>query len=171
MPHIQRVWQANLRVYGADKVWRQLQREGVAVARCTVERLMRLLGLRGVVRGKVVRTTVGDAKAACPQDLVSRQFSAQRPNRLWVSDFTYVSTWQGWLYVAFVIDVFSRRIVGWRVSTSMRTDFVLDALEQALYARQPESDGSLVCHSDRGSQPAFNESSQHYLCWPSVAAH
>ena len=146
MPCIERVWQANLRVYGADKVWRQLQREGHTVARCTVERLMRRMGLRGVVRGKVVRTTIGDARAPCPQDLVNRQFSAQRPNQLWVSDFTYVSTWQGWLYVAFVIDVFARRIVGWRVSSSMRTDFVLDALEQALYARQPERDGTLVCH-------------------------
>jgi transposase InsO family protein len=153
MAHIERVWQANLQVYGADKVWRQLQREGVAVARCTVERLMRRLGLRGAVRGnKVQRTTIGDAKAPCPPDLVNRHFSAPRPNALWVSDFTYVWTWQGWLYVAFVIDVFSRRIVGWQVSTSMRTDFVLDALEQALYARRPAQDGSLVCHSDRGSQ-------------------
>jgi len=128
-----------------------LAREGKVVARCTVERLMRRMGLRGVVRGKVVRTTISDAKAACPLDLVNRQFRAERPNQLWVSDFTYVSTWQGWLYVAFVIDVFARRIVGWRVSSSMRTDFVLDALEQALHARQPELDGSLVCHSDRGS--------------------
>ncbi len=152
VPHIERVWQANLQVYGADKVWRQLQREGVLVARCTVERLMRRLGLRGVIRGKVVRTTIGDAKAACPLHRVNRQFSAQRPNQLWVSDFTYVSTWQGWLYVAFVIDVFARRIVGWRVSSSMRTDFVLDALEQALYDRQPERDSSLIHHSDRGSQ-------------------
>ena len=152
MPQIQRVWQANMQVYGADKVWRQLRREGTAVARCTVERLMRQLGLRGVMRGKVVRTTTSDSKAQCPLDRVNRQFKADRPNQLWVSDFTYVSTWQGWLYVAFVIDVFARRIVGWRVSSSMRTDFVLDALEQALYARQPERDGSLVCHSDRGSQ-------------------
>ncbi|QTD43616.1 IS3 family transposase [Ottowia testudinis] len=152
VPEIQRVWQANMQVYGADKVWRQLTREGVTVARCTVERLMRRLGLRGVMRGKVVRTTIGDARAPCPLDRVNRQFRAERPNQLWVSDFTYVSTWQGWLYVAFVIDVFARRIVGWRVSSSMRTDFVLDALEQALYARQPERDGSLVCHSDRGSQ-------------------
>jgi putative transposase len=151
-PQIQRVWQANMQVYGADKVWKQLAREGTAVARCTVERLMRRLGLRGVMRGKVVRTTVSDSKAPCPLDRVNRQFRAERPNQLWVSDFTYVSTWQGWLYVAFVIDVFARRIVGWRVSSSMRTDFVLDALEQALYARQPERDGSLVCHSDRGSQ-------------------
>ena len=150
MPHIQRLWHANLQVYGADKVWKQMNREGVSVARCTVERLMRRLGLRGVRRGKVVRTTVGDSKAICPLDRVKRHFSAERPNQLWVSDFTYVSTWQGWLYVAFVIDVFARRIVGWRVSSSMRTDFVLDALEQALYARQPERDGTLVCHSDRG---------------------
>ena len=152
MPQIERVWQANMQVYGADKVWRQLAREGVVVARCTVERLMRKMGLRGVMRGKVVRTTVKDGKAPCPLDRVNRQFRAERPNQLWVSDFTYVSTWQGWLYVAFVIDVFARRIVGWRVSSSMRTDFVLDALEQALYARQPGRDGSLICHSDRGSQ-------------------
>ena len=150
--HIQRVWQANLQVYGADKVWKQMQREGVAVARCTVERLMRCQGIRGVMRGKVVRTTIGDAKAACPLDRVNRVFKADRPNQLWVSDFTYVSTWQGWLYVAFVIDVFARRIVGWRVSSSMRTDFVLDALEQALYARQPERQEGLIHHSDRSSQ-------------------
>lgn len=149
---IERVWQANLQVYGADKVWRQLRREGTSVARCTVERLMRRTGLRGVMRGKVVRTTVPDAKAACPLDRVNRQFKAQRPNQLWVSDFTYVSTWQGFVYVAFVIDVFARRIVGWRVSSSMRTDFVLDALEQALYDRQPERSDALVHHSDRGSQ-------------------
>ncbi|WP_281907661.1 IS3 family transposase [Massilia varians] len=148
---IERVWQANLQVYGADKVWRQLRREGTDVARCTVERLMRKAGLRGVMRGKVVRTTAPDAKAPCPLDRVNRQFKAQRPNQLWVSDFTYVSTWQGFVYVAFVIDVFARRIIGWRVSSSMRTDFVLDALEQALYARQPERN-ELVHHSDRGSQ-------------------
>jgi putative transposase len=151
LPHSERIWQANMQVYGADKVWRQLNREGIAVARCTVERLMRRRGLRGVVRGKVVRTTVADAKAPCPIDRVNRQFRAERPDQLWVSDFTYVSTWQGFVYVAFVIDVFARRIVGWRVSSSMRTDFVLDALEQALYARQPERD-ALICHSDRGSQ-------------------
>ena len=143
---IERVWQANLQVYGADKVWRQLRREGTNVARCTVERLMRRAGLRGVMLGKVVRTTIPDAKAPCPLDRVNRQFKAQRPNQLWVSDFTYVSTWQGFVYVAFVIDVFARRIVGWRVSSSMRTDFVLDALEQALYARQPERN-ELVHHS------------------------
>ncbi len=152
LPHIQRVWQSNMQVYGADKVWKQLGREGVAVARCTVERLMRRLGLRGVMRGKVVKTTVSDGKALCPLDRVNRVFKADRPNQLWVSDFTYVSTWQGWLYVAFVLDVFARRIVGWRVSSSMRTDFVLDALEQALYARQPERQEGLIHHSDRGSQ-------------------
>ena len=152
MPKIENVWNANLQVYGADKVWKQMQREGVEVARCTVERLMRRLGLRGVKRGKVVRTTISDNKAPCPLDKVNRQFQAERPNQLWVSDFTYVSTWQGWLYVAFIVDVFARRIVGWRVSSSMTTDFVLDALEQALYARQPERDRSLVHHSDRGSQ-------------------
>ena len=152
VPQIERVWRANLQVYGVDKVWRQLGREGIPVARCTVERLMRRHGWRGVVRGKVVRTTVSDAHVPCPRDRVNRQFRAERPNQLWVSDFTYVSTWQGWLYVAFVIDVFARRIVGWRVSPTMRTDFVLDALEQALYARQPERDRTLIHHSDRGSQ-------------------
>ena len=152
MPQVQRVYDANLRVYGADKVWRQLLREGVAVARCTVERLMRRLGLQGARRGKGVRTTVRDAKAACPLDRVNRQFKARRPNQLWVADFTYVSTWQGFVYVAFVVDVFARRIVGWRVSSSMQTDFVLDALEQALYARRAEREGDLVHHSDRGSQ-------------------
>ncbi len=152
LPEVQRVFDQNLQVYGADKVWRQLHREGQAVARCTVERLMRLAGLRGVRRGKSVRTTVPDAKAACPLDRVNRQFEAERPNQLWVADFTYVSTWQGFVYVAFVIDVFARYIVGWRVSTSMQTDFVLDALEQALYARRPERGGALVHHSDRGSQ-------------------
>lgn len=152
VPEIERVWRANLQVYGADKVWHQLGREGTAIARCTVERLMRRQGLHGVRRGKVIRTTFSDNKASCPLDKVQREFRAERPNQLWVSDFTYVSTWQGWLYVAFVIDVFARRIVGWRVSRSMHTDFVLDALEQALYARQPERDSSLIHHSDRGSQ-------------------
>jgi transposase InsO family protein len=149
---IQRVWHANMQVYGADKVWKQMNREGITVARCTVERLMKRLGLQGARRGKVVRTTTPDTLAPCPLDRVNRQFQAKRPNQLWVSDFTYVSTWQGWLYVAFVIDVFARRIVGWRVSSSMRTDFVLDALEQALYARQPERNDALIHHSDRGSQ-------------------
>ena len=149
VPHIERVWQANMRVYGADKIWKQMNREGFCIARCTVERLMKRLGLQGVRRGKVVRTTISDMKAPCPLDRVNRQFKAERPNQLWVSDFTYVSTWQGWLYVAFVIDVYARRIVGWRVSSSMHTDFVLDALEQALYARQPERDGALNHHSER----------------------
>ena len=152
LPHIERVWNANMRVYGAEKVWRQMTREGICTARCTVERLMKHLGLQGVRRGKVVRTTISDAKLPCPLDRVNRVFRADRPNQLWVSDFTYVSTWQGWLYVAFVIDVYARRIVGWRVSSSMHTQFVLDALEQALYARQPERNGALIHHSDRGSQ-------------------
>jgi putative transposase len=137
IPEIQRVWHANWQVYGADKVWLQMNREGIRIARCTVERLMAHLGLQGARRGKSVRTTTPDTSAPCPQDRVNRVFKADRPNQLWVSDFTYVSTWQGWLYVAFVIDVFARRIVGWRVSRTMHTDFVLDALEQALYERQP----------------------------------
>lgn len=148
---IERVWQANFRVYGADKVWRQLNREGERVARCTVERLMRRHGMRGAVRGKAVKTTRPDPALPCPRDRVNRQFSASRPNQLWVADFTYVSSWQGFVYVAFVIDVYARYIVGWRVSRNMQTDFVLDALEQALYARQPDRD-SLIHHSDRGSQ-------------------
>ena len=148
---VQRVWHANWQVYGADKVWLQMNREGIRVARCTVERLMKRLGLQGAHRGKKVRTTISDAKAPCPLDRVNRVFKAERPNQLWVSDFTYVSTWQGWLYVAFVIDVYARRIVGWRVSRTMQTDFVLDALEQALYERQPAPD-ALIHHSDRGSQ-------------------
>jgi transposase InsO family protein len=152
MPQVQDVYDRNLQVYGVDKVWRQLLRERVAVARCTVQRLMRRLGLQGARRGKAVRTTVPDAKAACPLDRVNRHFKAQRPNEPWVADFTYVSTWQGFVYVAFVVDVFARRIVGWRVSSSMQTDFVLDALEQALYARRAEREGELVHHSDRGSQ-------------------
>lgn len=136
IPKIEQVWRGNMRVYGADKVWRQPRREGTDVARCTVERLMRQQGLRGALRGKVVRTTTPDTSVPCPLDRVQRAFKADRPNQLWVSDFTYVSTWQGFVYVAFVIDVFARRIVGWRVSASMQTDFVLDALEQALYARR-----------------------------------
>jgi transposase InsO family protein len=152
MPEIQRVWQDNMQVYGADKVWHQLNREHDHVARCTVERLMRRMGLQGVQRGKTVRTTIPDTSVPCPLDKVNRQFKAEHPNQLWVSDFTHVSTWQGWLYVAFVIDVFARRIVGWRVSSSMQTGFVLDALEQALYARQPKFSDGLIHHSDQGSQ-------------------
>ena len=145
------MWHENKQVYGVRKVWKQLGREGWSVARCTVERLMRRLGLRGVIRGKGVKTTVSNKAALCPHDRVNRQFRATRPNALWVSDFTYVSTWAGFVYVAFVIDVFARRIVGWKVSTSARTDFVLDALEQALHARRPTSSG-LIHLSDRGVQ-------------------
>ncbi|OLF83463.1 transposase [Marinobacter sp. C18] len=152
MPQIKRVWNDNLKVYGADKVWKQMNREAIPVARCTVERLMGRLGFQGARRGKAVRTTVPDRSVPCPLDRVNRQFVADRPDQLWVSDFTYVSTWQGWLYVAFVVDVFARRIVGWRVSRTMNTDFVLDALEQALYARQPDKSEDLIHHSDRGSQ-------------------
>jgi transposase InsO family protein len=147
---IRRVWKENFRVYGARKVWLQLNREGVQVARCTVERLMRELGLEGVVRGKKYRTTVADESAAQPADLVNRDFTAERPNQLWVADLTYVATWHGVVYVAFVIDVFSRMIVGWRASSSLRTDLALDALEQALYSR-PDTE-RLVHHSDRGVQ-------------------
>jgi len=149
---IQQVWNDNFQVYGARKVWHQLRREGVNVARCTVERLMRLNGLQGVVRGKPVKTTVSDQAMPCPLDRVHRQFRADRPNALWVSDFTSVSTWQGFVYVTFVIDVFARRIVGWKVSSLARTDFVLDALEQALYARPPVGHDRLIHHSDRGVQ-------------------
>ncbi|WP_147061306.1 IS3 family transposase [Kozakia baliensis] len=147
---IRRVWNDNFCVYGARKVWHQLRREGLDVARCTVERLMRRMGLKGVIRGKGVRTTRPDPQRPCPQDLVQRQFHAPAPNRLWVSDFTYVSTWQGFVYVAFIIDVFAQVIVGWRVSSTAHTDFVLDALEQALCQRQPE--GKVTHHSDRGCQ-------------------
>jgi transposase InsO family protein len=148
---IHRVHQANRSVYGARKVWRQLRREGHGVARCTIERLMQRDGLCGVVRGgRRVRTTRPDTAAERPLDLVQRQFVAERPNQLWVADFTYVATWRGFVYVAFVIDVFSRRIVGWRAHTTMRSDLVLDALEQALHDR--ETDGDLIHHSDRGVQ-------------------
>ena len=150
--HLQRVFRDHFEVYGARKVWRQMRREGIPVARCTVERLMRQLGLQGVVRGKTVRTTRSDAAMPCPADRVQRQFKAERPNALWVSDVTYVSTWQGVAYGAFVIDVFARRIVGWRVSASARTAFVLDALEQALYERRPVGPARLIHHSDRGVQ-------------------
>ncbi len=149
-PEIERVWQENRRVYGARKVWRQLNREDVAVARCTVERLMRSLGICGVVRGRKPKTTIPDEAADRPADLVERDFSADRPNQLWVADITYVATWRGFVYVAFVIDVFSRMIVGWRVSRSLRSDLALDALEQALWER-PGTD-NLVHHSDRGVQ-------------------
>lgn len=149
---IRRVFEENFCVYGARKVWRQLRREGFDMARCTVERLMRAMGLRGAVRGKPVRTTVSNRAAPCPQDRVNRQFRAPQPNALWVSDFTYVATWAGFVYVAFVIDAFARRIVGWRVSRRAQTGFVLDALEQALHARRPVEGSGLVHHSDRGVQ-------------------
>ena len=149
---IRRVHAENFGVYGARKVWRQLEREGFDLARCTVERLMRSLGLEGVRRGKKGRATIPGAEAPRPQDLVCRDFTASGPNRLWVADLTYVATWSGFAYVAFVIDVYSRFIVGWRASSSLRTDLVLDALEMALWARQRESLGGLVHHSDRGSQ-------------------
>ena len=150
--HIARVWEENYRVYGVRKVWRQLQREGIAVARCTVVRLMRELGLRGEMRGPRVKTTTPVATLACPADRVNRVFQAPRPNALWLADLTYVATWAGFVYVAFVIDAYARRIVGWRVSNSLRTDLALDALEQALYARVVDSHDALVHHGDRGSQ-------------------
>ena len=148
---IRRVWEGNFRVPACRKVWRQLGREGIAVARCTTARLMRQMGLSGAIRGRVVKTTIGNPAAPCPRDKVNRQFRVPRPNALWVADFTYVATWRGFVYVAFVIDAFARRIVGWRVSRSAETGFVLDALEQALYHRRPLLHG-LVHHSDRGSQ-------------------
>jgi len=149
---IRRVHAANFGVYGVRKVWRQLGREGISVARCTVARLMRQMGLQGAVRGREVRTTVSNPAAACPLDRVNRQFRAPRPNALWLSDFTYVATWQGFVYVAFVIDAYARRIVGWRVSRTAHAAFVLDALEQALADRRPVRGGGLVHHSDRGVQ-------------------
>ena len=151
-PKIQKVWDDNWKVYGVRKTWRQLRREGVDVARCTVARLMAGMGLRGIVRGKSLKTTFSDISMPCPRDKVNRQFRASAPDILWVSDFTYVSTWQGFTYVAFIIDTFANRIVGWKVSRSAKTDFVLDALEQALYARRPDRSGKLTHHSDRGSQ-------------------
>lgn len=152
MPEIARVFEANFEVYGARKVWRQLLREGQAVARCSVERLMKTMGLQGVIRGKPVKTTISDRAAPCPRDHVNRQFNAPRPNALWVSDFTYVATWAGFVYVAFVIDTYARRIVGWRVSRTAHTSFVLDALEQALHERRPIYRAGLIHHSDKGSQ-------------------
>ena len=150
---IRRVWDEHRQVYGPRKVWRQLCREGHRVARCTVERLMREMGLRGAVRGRAwLVTTRSEAGADRPADLVDRRFTASRPNQLWVADFTYVATWRGFVYVAFVIDVFARRIVGWRVAASLRTDFVLDALEQAIYDRCGGGVDGLIHHSDRGTQ-------------------
>ena len=150
-PEVRRVWDENFQVYGASKTWKQLNREQWGVARCTVERLMRDMGIRGVVRGKPIRTTIPDPKQRCPRDLVQREFAAERPNDLWVADFTYVATWRGFVYVAFVIDVYARRIVGWRACSTLRTDLVLDALDQAIWARRPDKQ-RLTHHSDRGSQ-------------------
>src|SRR5215831_10088457 len=152
MQEIRRVFDENFQVYGVRKVWRQLRREGFDVARCTVARLMKKMALQGVIRGRRVRTTVADTAAPCPLDHVNRQFKAPRPNVLWVSDFTYVATWVGFVYVAFVIDAYARRIVGWRVSRSAHAGFVLDALEQAIHDRKPVSGGAIVHHSDRGVQ-------------------
>ena len=151
-PEIQRVFDANFRVYGVRKVWRQMRREGLEVARCTVGRLMRGMGLQGVIRGKPIRTTIQNKAVPCPLDHVNRQFPAPAPNRLWVSDFTYVATWAGFVYVAFVIDIYARRIVGWRASRTAHAGFVLDALEQAVHERRPIKGTGLVHHSDRGSQ-------------------
>jgi len=151
-PEIMRVFAENFGVYGVRKVWRQMKREGFDIARCTVERLMHDLGLQGVIRGKLARTTISDKAAPCPLDQVNRQFHAPAPNMLWVSDFTYVATWRGFVYVAFVIDVYARYIVGWRVSRTAHAGFVLDALEQALHDRRPVHQGGLIHHSDRGSQ-------------------
>ena len=160
MEQIRRVHETNFGVYGVRKIWRQLGRDGVAVARCTVERPMRRMGLQGAVRGEEVGTTVADEATPCPTDKVNRRFRAPQPNMLWVSDFTYVATWQGFVYVALVIDVFARRIVGWRVSRTAHAGFVLDALEQALHDRRPVKAG-LTHHSDKGSQGGFRWSSQH----------
>lgn len=149
---IRRVFNENFQVYGVRKVWRQLQREGFDVARCTAARLMRVMGLQGIIRGKPVKATVSDKAAPCPLDRVNRQFCAPAPNMLWLSDFTYVATWQGFVYVAFVIDAFARRIVGWRASRTAHAGFVLDALDQALHDRRPVKRGGLIHHSDRGVQ-------------------
>jgi transposase InsO family protein len=150
---IQRVWDDNFQVYGVRKTWRALKREDIEVARCTVERLMARLGLRGAVRGRAFKTTtVAGSALARPEDRVKRNFAAERPNALWVSDLTYVATWHGFVYVAFIIDAYARRIVGWRVSNTLRSDLALDALEQALYEREPDAAQGIVHHSDRGSQ-------------------
>ena len=149
-PEIQRVFDANWQVYGVRKIWRQLRREGFDVARCTVARLMKCMGIQGIIRGKPQKTTVQDKKQPCPLDKVNRQFRVPAPNMLWVSDFTYVATWKGFVYVAFVIDAYARKIVGWRVSISPHAGFVLDALEQAVHDRRPIKGMGLVHHSDRG---------------------
>jgi putative transposase len=166
-----RVHQANYGVYGARRVWLALNREGVAVARCTVERLMRELGLEGARRGRRHRTTIADPSAPRPADLVQRRFTPSRPDAVWVADFTSVATWSGTVYVAFVLDAHSRRILGWRAARSMKTELVLDVLEQALWTRSREGVtdlSGLVCHNDAGSQPGLNRSSQHRPVLPSV---
>ena len=164
---IRRVWDEHRQVYGADKVWAQLKREGLPVARCTVERLMRALGLRGVVRGKTrVRTTIGDDASTRPLDLVARQFRAPAPNRLWVADLTYVKTHSGWVYVAFVVDACSRYVVGWQASRSLRTDLALDALEMALWARRTKELAGLIHHSDRGCSISRSATPS---AWPRLA--
>jgi transposase InsO family protein len=162
MERIRQVHEANFGVYGARKVWRQLGREGVTVVRCTVERLLRRMGLRGAVRGKETRTTIADKALPCPTDKVNRQFRAPRPNVLWVSDFTCVATWHGFVYVAFIIDVLARRIVGWRTSRTAHASFVLDALEQALHERRPVK-GGLIHHSDRGGQYLSIRYTEHLI--------
>jgi putative transposase len=167
MNEIQRVYDENYRVYGARKMWRELNREGIEVGRGRVERLMRRLGLVGALRGKTVRTTIQDPGGVRAADLVKRQFTAGAPNRLWVADFTYVATWAGTVYVAFAIDVFSRKIVGWRASMSKETNLVLDAIDLGLRHRRyrpTDGDPKLVHHSDAGSQGGFNRSSQHLEC-------
>ena len=155
MPEVQRVFEENFRVYGVRKVWRQLKREGLDVARCTVARLMRAAGLQGVIRGKPVRTTISDKATPCPLDHVNRQFKAERPNALWLSDFTYVATWAGFVYVAFVIDAYARRIVGWRASRTAHAGFVLDALEQAPHKRRPRHRGGLASTSRSNTPSAW----------------
>lgn len=160
---VRRVFDQNFSVYGVRKVWRQLKREGFDVARCAVSRLMRDMGLQGVIRGKPVKTTISDKAASCPLDHVNRQFKAAKPNVLWLSDFTYVATWTGFVYAAFVIDAYARRIVGWRAARTAHAGFVLDALEQALHDRRPVHRGGLVHHSDRGSRGGFKRSSQYRL--------
>lgn len=172
---IARVHAENFGVYGARKVWLQLNREGIVVARCTVERLMRALGLRGALRGKVKRTTIPDPAAVRPADLVQRRFTPPAPNRLWVADITYVSTWSGWVYVAFVVDAYARRILGWRTATSMTTTLALDAIEHAIWTREREGwiVKDVVHHNDRGSQYtsiAFTERLAEAGIQPSVGA-
>jgi putative transposase len=169
VPEIERIHKENFGVYGARKVWRALGRDAITAPRCAVERLMRSLGLRGVVRGRKWRTTIPDEHLVRPLDRVNRRFLATRPNALWVADFTYVATWSGFVYVAFVIDVFARRIIGWRVSRSMHAELVLDALAQAVWSRSGIK--GVVHHSDRGSQPGLNWSSQHGFDAQSVALH